>query len=80
MNSTQDEASRTICGAKAAIISKSNMPTTDIYFPILSRFFCRVEKSTGEPVMPVDTEKKQEREWDPSKLPKGVVLGPDGKP
>ncbi|KXS99016.1 hypothetical protein AC578_6170 [Pseudocercospora eumusae] len=58
------------------------MPVTQIEFPILQYFFCRVEKETGVPVQPVmATEEQQAQLQDGSRpLPKGVVLGLDGKP
>lgn len=58
------------------------MPVTQFEFPILQFFFCRVEKETGMPVQPVITTPEQQAQLeDGSKpLPKGVVLGPDGKP
>jgi hypothetical protein len=55
------------------------MPLTELYYPILSRFFCIVEKRTGEPVMPLESDVQPGGEED-KKLPPGIVLGPDGKP
>lgn len=55
----------------------------EIEFPILSRFFCTVEMATGMPPQPLDAtpEQRANAQDDESKpLPKGVVLGPDGKP
>jgi FAD-linked sulfhydryl oxidase len=56
----------------------------DLQFPILSHFFCTVEMSTGLPPQPLDaTAEQRVRAQDDDKaktLPKGVVLGPDGKP
>lgn len=69
---------------------KDEMPTTQIDFPILQQFFCVVESRTGLPPQPLDArpaqlmeaQKKERQEDDrtPKQLPKGVVLGPDGKP
>ena len=60
------------------------MPITEIYFPILSRFLCAVEMTTGLPAQPLDAPPEQrqrvEQEDEKKALPKGVVLGPDGKP
>jgi FAD-linked sulfhydryl oxidase len=60
------------------------MPITELYLPILSRFLCAVEMITGLPAQPLDAppEQRQRIEQDDEKksLPKGVVLGPDGKP
>lgn len=70
------------------------MPLTHIDFPILQSFFCSVEARTGMPPQPLDaspeqaaragrTDELQQRDasGDGDKpLPKGVVLGPDGKP
>lgn len=63
------------------------MPLTDIWQPILAQFLCAVSNTTGKPVMPSDasptqaqaTEQKKD-DAKPKQLPKGVVLGPDGKP
>ena len=54
-------------------------------FPILLQFFCVIEQRTGMPPQPLDVERPilpSDRQDDaaPEKLPKGVVLGPDGKP
>lgn len=70
------------------------MPLTQVDWPILQQFFCIVEKRTGLPPQPLEAtpeqvvrarrmEEKQQRQDDapkPKQLPKGVVLGPDGKP
>lgn len=69
------------------------MPVTQIEFPILQSFFCVVEGVTGMPPQPLDAspeqvERQQQRERQDEqsvggskpKMPKGVVLGPDGKP
>lgn len=69
------------------------MPVTGIELPILSQFLCAVESNTGMPAQPLDAEKagapapaanSQTTHADddaaPKKLPKGVVLGKDGKP
>jgi len=70
------------------------MPLTQVDWPILQHFFCIVEKRTGLPPQPLEAtpeqvvrarrmEEKQQRQDDapkPKQLPKGVVLGPDGKP
>jgi FAD-linked sulfhydryl oxidase len=64
------------------------MPLTQIEIPILQSFFCVVEGVTGMPPQPLDAspqqllQQQQKRDGDgtPKKLPKGVVLGPDGKP
>lgn len=60
------------------------MPIGEIYLPILSKFLCAVETMTGLPPQPLDAplEQRQRVEQDEEKkqLPKGVVLGPDGKP
>ena len=64
------------------------MPVTHIEWPILQHFFCAVEGATGMPPQPLDATSQQveaavQKEVDDSKpkqLPKGVVLGPDGKP
>lgn len=63
------------------------MPVTSTDWPILSSFLCAVSKSTG---MPLQASVKDESEpasqavdvtdRTPKKLPKGVVLGKDGKP
>lgn len=58
------------------------MPLTWTEVPILSQFLFSVKRTTGEPIMPEplpeqapQTEKAQSKP-----LPKGVVLGKDGKP
>nr|OQO21163.1 hypothetical protein B0A51_10906 [Rachicladosporium sp. CCFEE 5018] len=64
------------------------MPITEIQFPILTHFLCSVESNTGMPPQPLDAtpaqaakaEAKQQQEDGRANLPKGVVLGPDGKP
>jgi FAD-linked sulfhydryl oxidase len=56
----------------------------DLQFPILSRFFCTVEMTTGLPPQPLDASAEQlanaQDDGNSKPLPKGVVLGPDGKP
>nr|POE48052.1 mitochondrial fad-linked sulfhydryl oxidase erv1 [Quercus suber] len=63
------------------------MPITELDFPILQHFFCVVEGQTGMPPQPLDATPEQianaQDKQDavvPKPLPKGVVLGPDGKP
>lgn len=61
------------------------MPITQIDFPILQRFFCAVQSSEGMVSQPIDSAAhqlvdKQDEDKRPKQLPKGVVLGPDGKP
>ena len=67
------------------------MPTTDLDIPILQYFFCSVEGATGMPPQPLDAtpqqfaeaqrkEQQQDGDTKSTPLPKGVVLGPDGKP
>ena len=63
------------------------MPTTQIEWPILQYFFCAVEGTTGMPPQPLDASAEQianaQKKQDENRLkqlPKGVVLGPDGKP
>jgi hypothetical protein len=56
------------------------MPITEIQFPIISKFFCAVELATGMPPQPLDAEKRSDEASQTTKLPSGVVLGPDGKP
>lgn len=57
------------------------MPVTGLDFPILQHFFCIVESRTGIPVQPLDAmPESQQAETTPKPLPKGIVLGPDGKP
>lgn len=60
------------------------MPITEIQLPILSRFLCAVQMTTGMPAQPLDAAGEQQQrdsgEEQKKALPKGVVLGPDGKP
>jgi hypothetical protein len=61
------------------------MPITELYLPVLSRFLCAVEMTTGLPPQPLDATPEQlqrveQQENEKKALPKGVVLGPDGKP
>ncbi|KAF2835602.1 hypothetical protein M501DRAFT_981447 [Patellaria atrata CBS 101060] len=57
------------------------MPVTSTPFPILSQFLCQVEKLTGVPPQPLDAPGSAMLDGEPPKeLPKGVVIGPDGKP
>jgi len=61
------------------------MPLTEFEFPILQHFLCVVETRTGMPAQPLDATpeqraRQQEQDSVPKPLPKGVVLGPDGKP
>ncbi|KAF9630860.1 hypothetical protein BFW01_g1422 [Lasiodiplodia theobromae] len=63
------------------------MPVTSLEVPILSQFLCVVESRTGMPAQPLDTSlsrasntSNDDTQDAPKKLPKGVVLGPDGKP
>lgn len=65
------------------------MPITQTPYPILSYFACAVIKVTGAPPQPLDamaadttTSEKQEENAVPvpKAIPKGVVLGKDGKP
>lgn len=65
------------------------MPLTQIDFPILQSFFCSVEARTGMPPQPLDAtpqqaveaqRREQQQDGGDKPLPKGVVLGPDGKP
>jgi FAD-linked sulfhydryl oxidase len=61
------------------------MPMTSVEVPILSQFFWSVERNTGMPPQPLaatpeQRAKAEERDVDKQPLPKGVVLGPDGKP
>lgn len=51
------------------------MPVTQIDFPILLSFNCAVQKMTG-----ADAAGQPQLDKDGKPLPKGVVLGPDGKP
>lgn len=62
------------------------MPVTQIEFPILSTFLCAVESMAGatfpdfrkEAATPPSSSSDDDSNSKP--LPKGVVLGPDGKP
>ena len=59
------------------------MPLTELFYPVLSRFLCAVEMTTGLPAQPLDAppeQRKRVEEDEKKALPKGVVLGPDGKP
>jgi hypothetical protein len=63
------------------------MPLTAFDFPILARFVCVVEAMTGQPLPSFDAEGKNQQDGNHAAttttgapLPKGVVLGPDGKP
>ncbi|KAK4903295.1 Flavin-linked sulfhydryl oxidase of the mitochondrial IMS [Elasticomyces elasticus] len=63
------------------------MPLTEIDYPILQHFLCVVESRTGMPAQPLDATPEQlakagqkQDEENNKPLPKGVVLGPDGKP
>ena len=57
------------------------MPVTQLQFPILPYFLCVVESRTGESAQPtVPMSAEQQQEGAPKPLPKGMVLGPDGKP
>ena len=64
------------------------MPLTESPYPILSHFLCAVENVTGMPPQPLDATPEQAAEAGqpkdentrPKQLPKGVVLGKDGKP
>jgi FAD-linked sulfhydryl oxidase len=65
------------------------MPITQIPYPILSQFGSAVTKTTGMPPQPLDATPEQKAQAQaqqdddtkaPAQLPKGVVLGPDGKP
>ncbi|KAK1059932.1 Flavin-linked sulfhydryl oxidase of the mitochondrial IMS [Friedmanniomyces endolithicus] len=63
------------------------MPLTEIQYPILQVFLCVVESRTGMPAQPLNATPEQlaragqKQDEDKAKpLPKGVVLGPDGKP
>jgi hypothetical protein len=60
------------------------MPVTSTEYPVLLQFACVVEKSTGAPMNPAAAttpaaDGQQDRDT-PKTLPKGVVLGKDGKP
>ena len=61
------------------------MPVGESGYPVLSHFLCSVANNTGMPLLPLtseqDAETAQHAGGDTRKqLPKGVVLGPDGKP
>jgi len=62
------------------------MPVTESPFPLLSHFIRVVEQTTGMPPQPLtsspdpEVEKSKDKTLKPKQLPKGVVLGPDGKP
>lgn len=57
------------------------MPVTETYYPILSHFLCSVQHNTGMPANPADAPTPTaDAPTQPKQLPKGVVLGPDGKP
>ncbi|KAK3080939.1 hypothetical protein LTS18_011741 [Coniosporium uncinatum] len=60
------------------------MPVSQTAFPILLQFFCAVAQTTGMPPQPLDEEKGASNDGGvdttPKKLPKGIVLGADGKP
>ena len=60
------------------------MPITQLEVPILSNFFCAVYNITGMPPQPLDAEEGRQQQdgvaEGKKQLPKGVVLGPDGKP
>ena len=61
------------------------MPVGDSGYPVLSHFLCSVEKNTGMPPQPLTDEQDREAALHAGgdtrqQLPKGVVLGPDGKP
>jgi len=61
------------------------MPVTESPYPVLAHFICSVTKTTGMPPQPLASEQEKEFSQNGSsqvtkQLPKGVVLGPDGKP
>lgn len=56
------------------------MPLTESQYPILSHFLCSVQHNTGMPANPADTAASSVDANTDVPLPKGVVLGPDGKP
>lgn len=64
------------------------MPITETPYPILSHFVRAVVNVTGKPPQPLEAmsgeetqvEKPKEENATPKNLPKGVVLGKDGKP
>ena len=79
-----DAVSQAQCKKKPALrLRDGAMPTTALFYPVLSRFLCAVEMTTGLPAQHLDAppEQRQRVDEDEKKvLPKGVVLGPDGKP
>jgi len=56
------------------------MPITESPYPILIHFLCSVKQNTGMPVAPSAPDSSTTDDDAPKQLPKGVVLGPDGKP
>ena len=64
------------------------MPLTEFEYPILQHFLCVVESRTGMPAQPLDAtpeqraraDQRQDEDNKTKPLPKGWVLGPDGKP
>ncbi|KAI7208435.1 hypothetical protein KC333_g9143 [Hortaea werneckii] len=66
------------------------MGVTDFEFPILQQFFCVLEKRTGSPAQPLTPmaeeqlrarqQQQDDQNGQKAPLPKGMVLGPDGKP
>ncbi|KAI7461917.1 hypothetical protein KC351_g16579, partial [Hortaea werneckii] len=68
------------------------MGLTDFEFPILQHFFCVLEKRTGIPAQPLtpmaeeqlrarqQQQQQEDANGQKAPLPKGMVLGPDGKP
>jgi hypothetical protein len=57
------------------------MSLTEFIYSVLPQFFWEVEKRREPPVMPLERDSTQQDTDNGSKeLPKGVVLGPDGKP
>ena len=79
------EHGRNICQSHYFEVSDRNgeMPLTHIQFPILPYFLCVVESRTGMPAQPLSAtsaEQQQQEDGVPKPLPKGMVLGPDGKP
>ncbi|KAI7552393.1 hypothetical protein KC317_g13758, partial [Hortaea werneckii] len=67
------------------------MGVTDFEFPILQHFFCVLEKRTGIPAQPLTPmaeeqlrakqhQQQEDQNGQKAPLPKGMVLGPDGKP
>lgn len=82
---TKEPRTRTGHLTNAKYRKTDNMPITQIPYPILSQFGCAVTKTTGMPPQPLDATPEQKAQGDqedrtPKQLPKGVVLGPDGKP